>query len=65
MMPQWVLIREQLLAVPCRDAAKKKQALQLCFSRETLNVVDNLGLTTDERKDQALIIAALKCHVKG
>jgi len=41
------------------DAAKQVEALQLCFSRETLNVVNNLGLTNDERKDQALIIAAL------
>ena len=46
-------------------AATKVQALTLCFSRETLTVVDNLGLTTEERNDSSTIIAALKRHVEG
>ena len=46
-------------------AATKVQALTLCFSRETLTVVDNLGLTTEERNDSSAIIAALKRHVEG
>ena len=41
------------------------QALQLCFSRDTLNIVDNLGLTADQRQDQAQIISALKAYVDG
>ena len=45
--------------------ATKVQALTLCFSRETLTVVDNLGLTTEERNDSSAIIAALKRHVEG
>ena len=61
---QWLAYRS-LSGLSAEPAAKQVQALQLCFSRETLNVVDNLGLTTDERKDQALIIAALKRHVEG
>ena len=61
---QWLAYRS-LSGLSAKPAAKQVQALQLCFSRETLNVVDNLGLTTDERKDQAQIIAALKRHVEG
>ncbi len=46
-------------------ALKQVQALQLCFSRETLNIVDNLGLTAAQKADQAQIIAALKVYVDG
>ena len=59
---QWQAYRS-LSGLNAEPAAKQVQALQLCFSRETLNVVENLGLTTDERKDQAQIIAAMKRHV--
>ena len=41
------------------------QALQLGFSHETLNIVDNLGLTKVQKKDQAQTIAALKQYVDG
>ena len=58
---QWLAYRS-LSSLSAEPAAKQVQALQLCFSRETLNVVDNLGLTTE---DQALIIATLKRHVEG
>jgi hypothetical protein len=34
-------------------------------SQGTLNVVENLGLTNAQRKDQAQIIAALKLYVDG
>ena len=47
------------------SAATKVQALTLCFSRETLTIVNNLGLTEEERSDLDAIIAALKCHVDG
>ena len=45
------------------SAATKVQALTLCFSRETLTIVNNLGLTEEERNDSGAIIAALKRHV--
>ena len=45
---QW-LAYCSLSGLSAEPAAKQIQALQLCFCRETLNVVDNLGLTTDER----------------
>ena len=41
------------------------QALQLCFSRETLNVVENIGLSTAEKNDQVQIIAALRRYIDG
>ena len=41
------------------------QALHLCFSRETLNIMGNLGLTDAQKQDQAEIIAALRQHVEG
>ena len=43
----------------------KRSNSELCFSRETLNIVENLGLTNAQKKDQAQIIAALKAHVEG
>ena len=39
---------------------KKVQALTLCVSRKTLSIVQNLGLSSDEMKDAAIIIAAIK-----
>ena len=47
------------------DAAIKVHALQYCMSRDTLTIVDNLGLTDTQRADQAQIIAALKQYVLG
>ena len=46
-------------------AEKQVEALTLCFSRETLAIVENLGLTTNERKDVTLIIAAIKRYIDG
>ena len=46
-------------------AATKVQALTLCFSRETLTIVDNLGLTPEQKSDVNAIIAAIKRHVDG
>ena len=56
---RWPAYRS-LLGLGGESAAKQLQALQLCFSRETLNLVENLGLTVTKRKDQAQIIVALK-----
>ena len=61
---QWLAYRS-LSGLSTEAAAKQVQALQLCFSRETLNVVDNLGLTTEQKQDQAQIITALKAYVDG
>ena len=41
------------------------QALTLCFSRDTLRIVDNLGLTTAQRGKTRDIIAAIERHVDG
>ena len=46
-------------------AVKQVQALTLCFSHETLTIVDNLGLTTEDRKSVASIISAIKKYVAG
>ena len=46
-------------------AAKQVKALMLCFSRETLAMVQNLGLTEDQMKDPAEIIIALQRYVDG
>ena len=59
---QWLAYRS-LLGLGSESAAKQVQALHLCFSRETLNIVDRL--TNAQKKDQALIIAALKFYMDG
>ena len=46
---QWLAYRS-LSGLANESAAKQVQALQLCFLRDTLNIVDNLGLTTAQRK---------------
>ena len=61
---QWLAYRS-LLGLASESTAKQVQALQLYFSRETLNVVENLGLTNAQRKDRAQIIAALKAYIDG
>jgi hypothetical protein len=47
------------------DAATQVHALHFCMSRETLTIVENLGLTDDQRADQAQIITGLKRYVQG
>ena len=61
---QWLAYRS-LSGLSNEPAAKQVQALQLCFSRETLNIVDNLRMTNAQKKDQTQVIAALKQHVEG
>ena len=41
-------------------AEKQVEAFNLCLSRETLAIVQNLGLTNAEKKDIAAIIQACK-----
>ena len=48
-----------------QDPSKQVEALSLCFSRETLAIVQNLGLTDEERKDVTTIIEALQRYVDG
>ena len=47
------------------DAQKQVQALMLCFSRETLSIVQNLGLTEEEKKSIDSIILTIKRYVEG
>ncbi|XP_065893428.1 uncharacterized protein [Dysidea avara] len=47
------------------SAATQVQALTLCFSRETLTVVNNLGLSEEDRNNAEAVIAAIKRHVDG
>ena len=44
---------------------KQVKALTLCFSRETLTVVDNLGLSEDQRSKATKIIDAIQRYVEG
>ena len=44
---------------------KQVKALTLCLSRETLAIVQNLGLTEDQMKDSAEIIEAMQRYVDG
>jgi len=45
--------------------AKQVQALSLCLSRETLAVVQNLGLTNEARNDVSQVMQALQRYVDG
>ena len=48
-----------------QPAAKQLQALTLCFSRETISIVDNLGLSSDQRAGVDTIIEAIERYVQG
>ena len=48
-----------------QDAAKQVQALTLYFSRDTLSIVQNLGLTEEQRGNVELIISAIKRCIDG
>ena len=47
------------------EALKQVEALSLCFLRETLSIIQNLGLTDEERKNMTVIIEALQSYVDG
>ena len=47
------------------SAVTKVQVLILCLSRETLAIVNNLGLTTEQKQDPSAIITAIKRHIDG
>ena len=44
---------------------KQVKALMLCFSRETLSIVQNLGLTEEPMKEMQTIIEAMQQYVDG
>ena len=46
-------------------AEKQVQALTLSFSRETLTIVENLGLTDAQRKSAKEIITTIEANVNG
>ena len=54
-----------LLGLEREDTAKQGKALTLCFSRETLSIVQNLGLTEAQKKDAAAIITAIQRYIDG
>ena len=60
-MTQW----ESYCSLSDENAQKQVQALMLCFSRDTLSIVQNLGLTEEENGNVASIIRAIKCYVDG
>ena len=48
-----------------QDPIKQVQALTLCFSRETVTVVENLGLSDAQRGSATEIVAAIQRYVEG
>ena len=48
-----------------QSQAKQVQALTLCFSRETVTIVDNLGLTGAQRGNAKEIITGIQRYVEG
>ena len=51
------------LATQSQD--KQVQALTLCFSRETVTIVENLGLSDDQRGNVTHIVKAISQYVEG
>lgn len=47
------------------DPSRQVKALTMCFSRETLAFVQNLGLNNRQREDMEAIIEALQSYVDG
>ena len=48
-----------------QPAAIKVQVLTLCLSQESLAIVNNLGLTEEQKQDTSTIISTIKCHIDG
>jgi hypothetical protein len=48
-----------------QPVATQVQALTLCFSRDTITVVGNLGLTPEQRAIAGKIVQAIKSYVEG
>ena len=54
-----------LLGMADQQQAKQVHALTLCFSHETVTIVDNLGLTAAQRGNAMQILEAISQYVKG
>jgi len=54
-----------LLGLSEESAEKKVQPLNLCFSRETLSIVQNLGLSDTDKQDVTAIITTIKKYIDG
>jgi hypothetical protein len=54
-----------LSGLECQTPTKQVQALTLCFSRETVTIVDNLGLTAVQRAKVKDVIASIERYVQG
>ena len=54
-----------LSALGDQAQTKQVQALTLCFTRETLTVVGNLGLSAAQRGNVKDIVAAIQSYVEG
>jgi len=61
---QWTSYRT-LSGLADTEAATQVQVLTLCLSRETLAIVNNLGLSDEQRNDVNAIIQAIKYHIDG
>ena len=61
---QWDAYRS-LSGLAEQDAAKQVQALTLCFSRDTLSIVQNLGLAEEQRGNFESIVSAIKRYIDG
>ena len=48
-----------------QELATLVQALILCFSRESVTIVENLGLTAAHRQDATQIIGTISQYVEG
>ena len=47
------------------QAITQANVLRLCFSRDTLSTVNNLGLSDGQKNDPVAIVQALRTHVEG
>ena len=54
-----------LSGLSTQNQQKQVQALTLCFTRETLTIVENLGLTREQRGSVADIVTAIQSYVEG
>ena len=61
---QWDAYRS-LSGLDGQDNTKQVQALTLCFSRETVAIVDNLGLAVKQRGSPDEIVTAIQRYVEG
>ena len=61
---QWESYRS-LFGLDKESATKQVQALALCFSHDMLSIVQNLGLTEEQRGSVDETIRAIKRHVDG